>query len=284
MQTFLPYRAFSRSAAVLDTARLGKQRVETLQVLRALTLPDYGWQRHPVVVMWHGRVPALVAYGLACVEAWTAQGRADTTAAQIAEFAPEVVGVPQDELAQAGMLPRWLGKRALHLSHRSALVRKDPAFYRPVFGDVPDVPYLWPPADPGPDPVKGEGVDVWVVRGQAADAVRVPLRAPSRRRSPKLQRQVEAFLGDMSVGDPVAVPSEDGRVLRMGRVAGDATADGEHAVRRVTWTATLPRSAVLRPALMQDPCLVFRVAVDAAALISAGLRGSGQDAEPDGLG
>ena len=285
MQTFLPYRAFSRSAAVLDTARLGKQRVETLQVLRALALPDYGWQRHPVVVMWQGRVPALVAYGLACVEAWTAQGRPDTTAGQIAEFAAEVVGMSQDDLAQAGMLPRWLGNGALHLSHRSALVRKDPAFYRPVFGDVPDdLPYLWPPADPGPDPVTGEGVDVWVVRKQAADGVRVPLRAPSGRRSPKLQRQVDAFLGDMSVGDPVAVPTEDGRVLRVGRVAGDATADGEHAVRPVTWTTTLPRSAVLRPALMQDPCLVFRVAVDAAALASAGLRGSGQDAEPDRLG
>ncbi|WP_407659745.1 pyrimidine dimer DNA glycosylase/endonuclease V, partial [Kineococcus indalonis] len=35
MQTFLPYPGFARSAAVLDAPRLGKQRVETLQVLRA---------------------------------------------------------------------------------------------------------------------------------------------------------------------------------------------------------------------------------------------------------
>ena len=38
MQTFLPYRGFTESARVLDTRRLGKQRVETIQVLRALTV------------------------------------------------------------------------------------------------------------------------------------------------------------------------------------------------------------------------------------------------------
>lgn len=36
MATFLLYPDFSRSAAVLDDRRLGKQRVETLQVVRAL--------------------------------------------------------------------------------------------------------------------------------------------------------------------------------------------------------------------------------------------------------
>ena len=38
MQTFLPYPAFDLSAQVLDRQRLGKQRVETLQVLKALTI------------------------------------------------------------------------------------------------------------------------------------------------------------------------------------------------------------------------------------------------------
>ncbi len=37
MQTFLPYADFERSAAVLDRQRLGKQRVETLQIFQALT-------------------------------------------------------------------------------------------------------------------------------------------------------------------------------------------------------------------------------------------------------
>src|SRR3954469_7896888 len=52
MQTFLPVADFEESARLLDSPRLGKQRVETLQVLRALELPDYGWANHPVATMW----------------------------------------------------------------------------------------------------------------------------------------------------------------------------------------------------------------------------------------
>jgi hypothetical protein len=49
VQTFLPYADFRRSAEVLDPKRLGKQRVECLQVLRGLTVPTYGWRHHPAV-------------------------------------------------------------------------------------------------------------------------------------------------------------------------------------------------------------------------------------------
>lgn len=267
MQTFLPYRGFDRSAAVLDGARLGKQRVETLQVLRALVLPDYGWRNHPVVTMWRGRVPALVAYGLACVRVWTAQGRADTTEALIAEFAPEVVGRSQDELATEGLLPRWLGSGALHLSHRSALVRKDPAFYRPLFGDVPDdLPYVWPDADPAPeDPPRG-GRPLWVVRTPVADAVGLPVTPASGRRSPKWQRQVDAFVGAVAVDDLVGVPLDGGTQLAVGYVTGDVVRDGDRLVRPVRWVGVAPRSAVLRPALLQDPCTLFRVTAEEAAL------------------
>lgn len=122
MQTFLPYPDFARSAAVLDPARLGKQRVETLQILRALELFDYGWSNHPAVGMWRGHTPALVSYGLACVGEWTREGRADATGPLIAEFAPQVVGRGQSELASAGLMPPWLGDERLHLSHRSALL------------------------------------------------------------------------------------------------------------------------------------------------------------------
>src|SRR3954462_5474459 len=136
MQTFLPYRDLARSAEVLDAPRLGKQRVETLQVLRALELGEYGWRSHPVVRMWRGRTPALVAYGLAMVRVWRESGVADTTHTLIAEFAPDVGGVPQEELARAGMLPSWVGDEALHLSHRSNLLAKEPDFYRPLFGPL----------------------------------------------------------------------------------------------------------------------------------------------------
>src|SRR5690606_11138493 len=52
MQTFLPYEDFAATAQVLDQRRLGKQRVEALQVLRGLTRPGYGWRHRPAVSMW----------------------------------------------------------------------------------------------------------------------------------------------------------------------------------------------------------------------------------------
>ena len=37
MQTFLPYESFAESAKVLDWRRLGKQRVEGMQIIKAIT-------------------------------------------------------------------------------------------------------------------------------------------------------------------------------------------------------------------------------------------------------
>ncbi|MFJ9038871.1 MSMEG_6728 family protein [Streptomyces sp. NPDC102406] len=152
MQTFLPYPDFLRTAAVLDRSRLGKQRVEALQVLRGLTVPGYGWRNHPAVRMWIGYEEALVRYGLDVCATWVAEGRADTCAATlVTDFARHRPGAPvrtQDQLADDGELPPWLGDPAFHLSHRSALLRKAPEIYAPLFPDEPDdLPYVWPASD-----------------------------------------------------------------------------------------------------------------------------------------
>src|SRR5438270_301007 len=174
MQTFVPVADFEQGARLLDSPRLGKQRVETLQILRALELPDYGWANHPAVLMWRGRTPALVSYGLAMVGVWRERGFGDSTHAQIAEFAPEVVGVGQADLSGAGLLPSWVGNEELHRSHRSNLLAKDPAFYRPrfteLFGPEPDdLPYVWPGSDDVPPAPEPEGARVRVVRPSAHD-------------------------------------------------------------------------------------------------------------------
>ena len=62
MQTFLPFSDFDASAHALDVKRLGKQRVETIQIVRALTVPDYGWRSHPAALMWKGYEEALGRY------------------------------------------------------------------------------------------------------------------------------------------------------------------------------------------------------------------------------
>jgi hypothetical protein len=160
MQTFLTYPDFRASALVLDRRRLGKQRVEALQVLRGLTVPGYGWRRHPAVRMWAGYEEALVRYGLEVCEVWREAGHHDTCAASLgrglAAFRPGAPIRAQPQLASAGELPPWLGDDAFHRSHRSALVRKDPATYVPLFPGVPnDLPYVWPASDRTGDSVPG---------------------------------------------------------------------------------------------------------------------------------
>ena len=176
MQTFLPFPDFEESARALDRKRLGKQRVETIQVVRALTVPGYGWANHPAALMWRGYEEALGRYGLACCDVWSGLGFGDTCAATIATDlrAAGVTAVrSQAELAEAGALPPWLGDPDLHRSHQSSLVRKDPAFYRPRFPDVPDdLPYVWP--------VRSSAV-VEAERRRAAHAVRREQRAAERR-------------------------------------------------------------------------------------------------------
>lgn len=153
MQTFLPYADFERSARSLDRKRLGKQRVETIQVVRGLVVPGYGWRHHPAVLMWKGYEEALGRYGLTTCEVWTELGFGDTCAATIATdlAAAGVTRIrSQAELADVGALPPWLGDEAFHRSHRSSLVRKDPDHYRALFPDVPDdLEYVWPVRAPG---------------------------------------------------------------------------------------------------------------------------------------
>jgi hypothetical protein len=150
VQTFLPYPDFEASARSLDPPRLGKQRVEALQVLNALTIPGRrGWQHHPVVLMWKGYEEALVRYCLDVCRVWCELGYNDTCADKVTDALRERLGVEhvrtQAELAAAGALPPWIGDDAVHRSHRSSLLRKDPAHYRPQFGDEPDdLEYVWP--------------------------------------------------------------------------------------------------------------------------------------------
>lgn len=139
MQTFLPYKDFEASAYVLDRLRLGKQRLEVLQILRALAGESRGWRNHPAARMWSGWEHLLIDYGLAVCTEWRGRGYADSCARKIAEFDL------QFHAQRDGRAPWWLGDEAFHLSHRSNLVRKKPDWYGPVWPRVPNnLPYVWP--------------------------------------------------------------------------------------------------------------------------------------------
>lgn len=137
MQTFLPYVDFVKSANCLDDRRLGKQRVEVLQILNTLnrlTKPEIhkvGWYRHPTVLMWKGYKNALMVYGNKIINEWKDRG-----------FKNNMPFFPTEREL---ILPPWLGDERLHASHRSNLLRKFPEHYN-QFGWVesPNLLYFWP--------------------------------------------------------------------------------------------------------------------------------------------
>ena len=139
MQTFLPYANFYESAKVLDNKRLGKQRVENLQILKALSNPDYGWQNHPAVKMWRNRRGALMMYQEAICLEWGKRGFKDTCLEKSKALVTEI---PVSEWNA----PAWLGNYELHQSHRSNLLRKDPNHYATMFESnlSDDLQYVWP--------------------------------------------------------------------------------------------------------------------------------------------
>ena len=137
MQTFLPYSDIVQSLKVLDDKRLGKQRVETHQIINAITgrpkldgTPYKGWLNHPCSVMWRNYVPLLKLYFNASIDEWESRGFKNTMVREVVE----------DNV----LYPEWWGNKKFHDSHKSNLLKKDPEFYAQFGWDVdPTSPYVW---------------------------------------------------------------------------------------------------------------------------------------------
>lgn len=168
MQTFLPYPSFHKSANCLDNRRLGKQRVECLQILNTLFLGtisnrcshchkiykrglmscphcDYNgfdiiktpWYNHPAVQMWKGYEWALFDYTADMCCEWQERGFKDSVRTKIKGI---MIKFPY-----AQNTPPWLGNEKFHASHRSNLLRKNPSYYGVYGWKEPDnLPYYWP--------------------------------------------------------------------------------------------------------------------------------------------
>ncbi len=130
MQTFLPYEDFDDCAKVLDYRRLGKQRVEAFQILKALDRDSGGWVNHPATKMWRGYKDALKAYMNAMISEWERRGYKNTMV---------YADVPENY-----ELPRWMGSR-IHATHRAALLAKNSEHYAKFdWAEQPQVDYFWP--------------------------------------------------------------------------------------------------------------------------------------------
>lgn len=148
MQTFLPSWSCRESAQALDNQRLGKQRVEAMQILKALTTGK-GWIYHPATKMWAGYEGWLVQYIYSMCLEWTARGFEDSVeeksaALYLAWFSGETE-VPPRPYAETLARPWWWFDPYMALSHRSNLLRKDMDRYGQQWPNDPhDLEYIWP--------------------------------------------------------------------------------------------------------------------------------------------
>jgi hypothetical protein len=148
MQTFLPFESFEESAAVLDRQRLGKQRVEVLQILQALdkyknkSIEKVAWINHPATKMWNGYEQSLIDYGIVICEDWTSRGYKDTCLSKINSMRPFFENNTQ--------IPWWLGSEDLHRSHRAMLYSKNNEFYQEFESSFEETQEYWWPSDHAP--------------------------------------------------------------------------------------------------------------------------------------
>ena len=149
MQTFLTHwhedalTVFRVTAKELDWQRLGKQRVEALQIINTITRSHdahsqdarIGWVNHPAVRMWRERetLPILWLYHDVMIQEWIDRGYRNNMAF--------MRGTDQYWFPKT---PAWITPELVR-SHQSNLIRKKPEHYRRLWPDVPDdLPYIWP--------------------------------------------------------------------------------------------------------------------------------------------
>ena len=119
MQTFLPYPTFEFTAKTLDWRRLGKQRVEGMQIINAIENPNkQGW--HYTNIM---------------IDEWVSRGY-NNTMKKYDVYDSDII------------YPAWLRYEPFHASHRANLLRKDYKYYSHfAWVEDPESPYVWLDAD-----------------------------------------------------------------------------------------------------------------------------------------
>jgi hypothetical protein len=139
MQTFITDYNPNISAASLDNKRLGKQRVEALQIADCLLNKESRWANHPAVKMWRGYEPFLVkVYILTIINEWEERGFKNT---KCAERWQQLYKIVKDKRIKC---PEWVDDDFIE-AHRSNLIRKLPEFYSPKFQNTKSgLEYIWP--------------------------------------------------------------------------------------------------------------------------------------------
>jgi hypothetical protein len=130
MQTFLPYKDFTKSAQALDNKRLNKQILEGYQILKVLGNPDpkAAWRNHPAVKMWRGHEFKLFEYINAMVT------EANIRGIKTDKNVENLTNLYKAQSDQWGTTPpEWYNNdievKRITITHKFNLYRKDPIYY-----------------------------------------------------------------------------------------------------------------------------------------------------------
>ena len=127
MQTFLPFESFKLSLTILDNRRLGKQRVEAMQIINSLHNPLYGYKHHPIKKLWAKHIDGLKLYHNMCLTEWESRGY--------------VNNMTYYDLPEEIIIPKFSPQ--LYQSHASNLLRKDYGYYSQFLHGSDDMEYVW---------------------------------------------------------------------------------------------------------------------------------------------
>lgn len=135
VNTFVLTNCPKETMKLLDTKRLGKQRVEAKQIINVIENKDgsVGWKNHPIVKMWENHVDGLKYYFNCAVDEWILRGYKNT----MEKYEIKEVDDP---------LPWWFFNKQVQMSHKMSLLRKDPGYYSKYFNEDPEYynfGYVW---------------------------------------------------------------------------------------------------------------------------------------------
>jgi hypothetical protein len=134
MQTFLPLPDFMDTARCLDYRRLGKQRVEAMQILNILSgkTQSNAWKNHPAISLWKDNISALKIYCNTMIDEWIRRGYKNTM---------KKYYIPID---YDSPYPDWFGDNDFHSRHRAALLFKNYEWYTQFnWSEEPKIDYRW---------------------------------------------------------------------------------------------------------------------------------------------
>ncbi len=161
-------------AKALDNRRLGKQRVEAMQIINLLESDKKkGFKHHPASLMWKDHINGLKYYCNCIIEEWISRGFKNTmdlydisylddtsTNTNVKDNTPEKkdntatnkkdnTEKKKDNTAtnttEKVTLPWWFTNKCLQMSHKCSLQRKDPKYYKfDVDSAYMLTGYIWP--------------------------------------------------------------------------------------------------------------------------------------------